>query len=652
MGLKLLISPTITVSGLLDFDGINDYVRFSSNPIPTGTQNLTFKLYIKEIPSSSEIIIHLNNGAVNDLISIFLDSSGDLVVSRSGLTHLGGLRTNISSKLNQILEIEVQKTTGSIDAVLINGVDNSNAAANYTPYNGTVSYVSCGLSNFLGSAFIWDINLSDNHSWAGYPEGNLDSAWVDTIGAIDCSVYGSPDTIDITGYGGSGPIQNVLSIVPSVETYTGVGDFNPGTVTISSTDEESFGFSGNKVYRWKMWLDKDAGWANALYAAPDPVYGFRTMLLDSSIYFTIGLWSKTYSIADLDNQILDCVLYTVQGSPYVADFEVNGSIISASENIIAGGGGGSSSGVLIGSGLSSWDGSTISSLEDATVWEFSVETSTGTLLHSYKGYPAGDTLGAWVDDASDMDATANSMNFTRDIVGVNPGQGGETGSILLIDPPPGYDPNRDVLDFDGSVYIACPSTSNLSGNNVPISFYMYLDVSDFGDGQYIYYNSDKATGGPSTDNMCFIYLDGSSLFVDLGGSSPPEGQVGAYITDFTEQPVLVEIEKSSSVNNSVVDFIKFNGVAQDISTYNPYSVGWFNQQTFGAIDRDTFPQWMYELTNGTIWDIKTPGHHWKGYNNGNTNDAWIDQIGDMDASVITNPPTGVTPTTRTIIVPE
>lgn len=438
MGLKLLISPTITVSGLLDFDGINDYVRFSSNPIPTGTQNLTFKLYIKEIPSSSEIIIHLNNGAVNDLISIFLDSSGDLVVSRSGLTHLGGLRTNISSKLNQILEIEVQKTTGSIDAVLINGVDNSNAAANYTPYNGTVSYVSCGVSNFLGSAFIWDINLSDNHSWAGYPEGNLDSAWVDTIGAIDCSVYGSPDTIDITGYGGTGPIQNVLSIVPSVETYTGVADFNNNSITMIVTGQGgSDDFRRGSNLKWKMWLDNDSGFSNDLFlldnSSGNPTGHLKGWLFDSSLYLSIiGIAYNMYDISGLDNQILDCELTGGFGS-YPEELKINNEVQSGTNLVPSGYS--DHGGVYIGEAIITAFGVTLDNLDNATIWDIQAETSLGVPTHAWAGYPAGNTLGAWVDTVGEIDASIISTMGTRDIVGVNPGQGGETGSILLIDPP-------------------------------------------------------------------------------------------------------------------------------------------------------------------------------------------------------------------------
>lgn len=209
MGLINIIGNTLSssfvkgtiVTGVLDFDGVNDYVQIggvSTGPVVTGNRTLTFKLYIKSIPSSDEIVCHFNAGNVNDLLSIHLDSSGYMVVSRSGNTSSGGRRVDISGLLNKELLVIVTKASGSISSISINGTDNSISATTYTPYNGSVAYIGSGTaSNYLGVAYIWDINLNSEHSYSGHPDGNLDSAWEDNIGSIDGTVNGSPTTTDI-----------------------------------------------------------------------------------------------------------------------------------------------------------------------------------------------------------------------------------------------------------------------------------------------------------------------------------------------------------------------------------------------------------------------------------------------------------------------
>ncbi len=38
------------------------------------------------------------------------------------------------------------------------------------------------------------MEVAGEHKWIGYPYGNTDAAWVDTIGSNDVSILGSPGT--------------------------------------------------------------------------------------------------------------------------------------------------------------------------------------------------------------------------------------------------------------------------------------------------------------------------------------------------------------------------------------------------------------------------------------------------------------------------
>lgn len=515
MGLKLKISPITTISGVLEFDG-STYIQLDSLPNVNQDLRVTFKMYLTKESgyygtSAGNTLLTLYDNTNNARFVVGLNSS-DFYVTVSGFS-AGNWVSSLSGHSNKIIEVEIIRTAGGsdweVDSVTFNGIAQTDTGANTFSSGGDVYTIGSFASGFeLDDAYIWDIKIYDSgdsliHSWLGQPDGNLNSAWEDQVASIDGSISGDPPffTSDIAGSGGGSVTGSVLSIVPDVETYTGVADFQQDSVRIFNGESDDFG-TEYKVYRWKMWLDKDSGWANTLFQLPSSTsVDLKVILRDSSIVFGTGVAGTRFSISGLDNQILDCALYTGYSSPYIENFEVNGSFISASEGTISSGSS-SSSIVSIGGGISTWDGSSITDLEDATVWDWSVETSTGTVLHSYKGYPAGNTLGAWVDDASDMDADLISVSGTRNIIGTSPGSGSVTGSVLLIAPPSIPVPNAPILYR--------PLDTSILGTTDPSL--AWESVSD-ADTYWVQLDDDPGFGSLYTDvsGLTDLYYNVSSL---------------------------------------------------------------------------------------------------------------------------------------------
>ena len=245
-------------------------------------------------------------------------------------------------------------------------------------------------------------------------------------------------------------VNSILSIVPSVETYTGVADFNNDSVTILDTASGgSDDFRIGAVFNWKMWLDTDTGFANDLFVFDNSSGGvaghLQAWLFDSSLYIgMVGIAYNMYDISGFDNEILDCQVITDYVSyPYPHEFKINNVVQSGTNTVPSGHT--DHSGVYIGEAITTVFGVTLDGLDNGTVWDVQTETSLGVITHTWAGYPAGNTLGAWEDTTGSLDATIVGPSATRDIVGVNPGSGSATGSVLLIAPPSAPVPGAPTL---------------------------------------------------------------------------------------------------------------------------------------------------------------------------------------------------------------
>jgi hypothetical protein len=230
----LQVSSNITdwlgagADGLLDFDGVDDYVSFSPAPDVTGTKTINFKLYIKSshtLTSDREVIMIIHNDNNNQIyLRNWLDiSDGTEYLEINVDVGLSGKRYEIANfGKDVVLECELIKTTGVISSFTVNGVaQTSSVNAGAVTINETnIGYDG---SNYGTGFYIWDVEIVEsNFNAPGYPSGNLASAW--TNGIYTATVNGSPTTANI----GNGVPTNWNQKSPSastVEVITGSGFF-------------------------------------------------------------------------------------------------------------------------------------------------------------------------------------------------------------------------------------------------------------------------------------------------------------------------------------------------------------------------------------------------------------------------------------------
>ena len=181
------------VSGVINFQTLSDKIEFASQPDVTGNKTFTTNLFIGS--SASEMQIGLMN-ASNDFLFISYTISADTGANKVLTVNTknsppGVIRQyyNIDSYLNQIITLEIIKTSSSITSVKIN--------------NNTLTKIGDGYFNNGGSSLktiagqyysIWDVEIAGVAQWVGYPNGNTSGAWEDTIGSNDGTVSGFSTT--------------------------------------------------------------------------------------------------------------------------------------------------------------------------------------------------------------------------------------------------------------------------------------------------------------------------------------------------------------------------------------------------------------------------------------------------------------------------
>jgi hypothetical protein len=193
------------------------------------------------------------------------------------------------------------------------------------------------------------------------------------------------------------------------------------SVTVS-LGEKSATLDGTMDLEFKLWLDKDSGYHNQMLAL-DSSSGtlFRMLLQDSSLYLTQFGSYRHISINGLDNAILNCRFRKYEDIGSELDFYINGNeqTINTSSMIYCGA---SYTGMIFGQGCFRTNpsfGYDFPDLEDAAMWDIKVtEVSSGNVVHSWKGYPNGNTDTAWTDLAGDRSGIVEGINpQTRNIQG-------------------------------------------------------------------------------------------------------------------------------------------------------------------------------------------------------------------------------------------
>lgn len=190
------------INGLVNFDGIDDYISFPDIDV-SGDKVLTFKTIVRGIGGVSN---YISLGSTTDGFHVSINDGGGYatlyVGTAAGNSEAYGIDTY---KDNPYMEISVTKTTGSVTSVTIDG-DPALYLSDVTQ-SGIIEEYSIGKrdTSYGESHLIFDVNVSDEHGWAGNPDGNLDSAWLDTETTIlpvpNSGAEGTTDWVDSNSNG-------------------------------------------------------------------------------------------------------------------------------------------------------------------------------------------------------------------------------------------------------------------------------------------------------------------------------------------------------------------------------------------------------------------------------------------------------------------
>jgi len=218
------------VSGLLAPDGVDDYVSFEDYPVFEGDVIISFYYYIpvpgggggQGFPIPYPIVFELpgfdGNGPImafskggDDIL--FLNLNNSILEVYSSLSNpSGNFGISILENYGDIVKIEIKKSKSNIEYLKVNGETKEKlSAASQMPdipnkYIFRVSYDDPGsggtLSTYGSIGLIWDILFEDYDGnklnyYKGFPYGNTDIAWEDSIVRNNGTVHGSPSTIDI-----------------------------------------------------------------------------------------------------------------------------------------------------------------------------------------------------------------------------------------------------------------------------------------------------------------------------------------------------------------------------------------------------------------------------------------------------------------------
>lgn len=391
----------VAAYGVLDFDGLNDYVELTSTPDASGSKVLTFSLNLNKVTGFPTVangsgLICFNVSSSSEYICIFLKGD-EFLVYVSALPLVNTRYTIPTSILNKPIEVILTKTATAITSFSVDGINlvgtsdvpGTNFSTNYK-YIGTDGTIE------LEDAQIWDINLNDEHFWAGNPEGNLDSSWVDST-YVNSTIIGSPTIRTI--------VDGLTTVEEVMLGVTG-GDY------VEFTDNPTI--AGDKNIQFKLYLDNSSGYnfdGVVSFVNSDSDH-FRIFVDSASIYFfhnnDLSPYNRYYDISTLDSQILEFSI--TKDATEFTDISLNGSTITTLPYT-----GGISSSAFSGIYTFGFNGTTGDNL---SVWDVEIyddPAGTNTLIHSWSGYPDGNTADAWKDTVVNYDGTVYGSPTTTDV---------------------------------------------------------------------------------------------------------------------------------------------------------------------------------------------------------------------------------------------
>lgn len=190
------------INGLVNFDGVDDYISFPTIDV-TGDKILTFKTIIRGVTGVSN---YISLGDTTDGFHVSINDGASYATLYVGTSSSGTAYDLDSYKSNPFMEIAITKTTGAITSVTVDG--NTAAVLGVVTLSGITEEYNIGKQgvDYGESHLIFDVSIDSNYNWLGYPDGNTDIAWVNTIPlpsipVLNSGADGTTDWVDTNGDG-------------------------------------------------------------------------------------------------------------------------------------------------------------------------------------------------------------------------------------------------------------------------------------------------------------------------------------------------------------------------------------------------------------------------------------------------------------------
>jgi hypothetical protein len=182
------------IDGLLDFDGVDDYVSFSGYPDIDGNKIVKFNVYVRDLSagfsfkenefSTDQFIFYIDSGYFYIRVTRFTRYRIDNILPENGVEY----------------SFEVDKSAEVVNSITINGVAATTTSVSSSNGNESSTigrYVDNNLSITYSTSLFWGFEIESVFASSGQPSGNTNGAWDDTIGVITATVNGAPTTTNI-----------------------------------------------------------------------------------------------------------------------------------------------------------------------------------------------------------------------------------------------------------------------------------------------------------------------------------------------------------------------------------------------------------------------------------------------------------------------
>ena len=198
------------------YDPDYGFVQFDEHPDVSGNCTISFKMFLEPNASTGHLF-SFGDASVGNfyayLSSQYVSGLGRQVYWLNVAEFFKQWRGyEVTFHRNKAVWCEIKKSGSAILSVqvdssiltpLVGGVPGPESGKTYRSriaLGGVFDASSALGSSGLRSAYIWDISIGTTHAWSGKgPNANTNAAWVDLVGDIDGTVYGSPGIKELSG---------------------------------------------------------------------------------------------------------------------------------------------------------------------------------------------------------------------------------------------------------------------------------------------------------------------------------------------------------------------------------------------------------------------------------------------------------------------